>query len=63
MKRNSISYEHSRDRWVDIDIVGLALQLIKIHSPMRADPNRDVKWLPSHDTIAAARIASEKILA
>lgn len=38
------------------------LGLIKIHSPMRADPNRDVKWLPSHDTIAAARMASEKIL-
>lgn len=39
------------------------LGLIKIHSPMRADPSRVVKWLPSPSTIAAARIASEKILA
>ncbi|KAK4750684.1 hypothetical protein SAY87_004166 [Trapa incisa] len=38
------------------------LGLIKIHSPMRADPNRVVKWLPSYDTIVAARMASEKIL-
>lgn len=30
---------------------------------MRADPSRVVKWLPSPSTIAAARIASEKILA
>ncbi|XP_022856724.1 sialyltransferase-like protein 2 [Olea europaea var. sylvestris] len=38
------------------------LGLIKIHSPMRADPNRVVKWVPSHSLIAAARIASEKVL-
>ncbi|GFZ17333.1 glycosyltransferase family 29 (sialyltransferase) family protein [Actinidia rufa] len=38
------------------------LGLIKIHSPMRADPNRIVKWVPDHSTIAAARIASEKVL-
>ncbi|XP_075660571.1 sialyltransferase-like protein 2 isoform X2 [Castanea sativa] len=38
------------------------LGLIKIHSPMRADPNRVVKWVPSHGTIRAARIASEKLL-
>ncbi|KAM3704316.1 hypothetical protein ACJW31_04G167300 [Castanea mollissima] len=38
------------------------LGLIKIHSPMRADPNRIVKWVPSRGTIRAARIASEKLL-
>lgn len=38
------------------------LGLIKIHSPMRADPNRVIKWVPSHITITAARLASEKIL-
>ncbi|XP_012852840.1 PREDICTED: CMP-N-acetylneuraminate-beta-galactosamide-alpha-2,3-sialyltransferase 2 isoform X2 [Erythranthe guttata] len=38
------------------------LGLIKIHSPMRADPNRVVKWVPSHSLITAARIASEKLL-
>ncbi|KAF8025104.1 hypothetical protein BT93_F2066 [Corymbia citriodora subsp. variegata] len=38
------------------------LGLIKIHSPMRAAPNRAVKWLPSHSLIRAARIASEKVL-
>ncbi|KAL3617602.1 Sialyltransferase-like protein 2 [Castilleja foliolosa] len=38
------------------------LGLIKIHSPMRADPNRIVKWVPSHSLITAARIASEKVL-
>ncbi|XP_058195674.1 sialyltransferase-like protein 2 isoform X2 [Rhododendron vialii] len=38
------------------------LGLIKIHSPMRSDPNRVVKWLPDRGTIAAARIASEKLL-
>ncbi|XP_035544932.1 sialyltransferase-like protein 2 isoform X2 [Juglans regia] len=38
------------------------LGLIKIHSPMRADPNRVIKWVPSHGTIRAARIASEKLL-
>ncbi|KAE9601365.1 hypothetical protein Lal_00023975 [Lupinus albus] len=38
------------------------LGLIKIHSPMRADPNRVVKWVPSHHLIRAARIASEKLL-
>ncbi|KAI9102286.1 hypothetical protein K1719_023488 [Acacia pycnantha] len=36
--------------------------LIRIHSPMRADPNRVVKWVPDHHTIRAARIASEKFL-
>ncbi|CAI0548069.1 unnamed protein product [Linum tenue] len=38
------------------------LGLIKIHSPMRADPNRVVKWVPSQSTILAARTVSEKIL-
>ncbi|KAI9071900.1 hypothetical protein K1719_046135 [Acacia pycnantha] len=38
------------------------LGLIRIHSPMRADPNRVVKWVPDHHTIRAARIASEKFL-
>ncbi|GLT39942.1 hypothetical protein SLA2020_141070 [Shorea laevis] len=38
------------------------LGLIKIHSPMRPDPNRVVKFVPSHKTIRAARIASEKLL-
>ncbi|EXB54916.1 CMP-N-acetylneuraminate-beta-galactosamide-alpha-2, 3-sialyltransferase 2 [Morus notabilis] len=38
------------------------LGLIKIHSPMRADPNRVVKWVPDRGTVKAARIASEKIL-
>ncbi|RZC14122.1 Sialyltransferase-like protein 2 isoform B [Glycine soja] len=38
------------------------LGLIKIHSPMRADLNRVVKWVPSHHIIRAARIASEKLL-
>ncbi|KAF7124479.1 hypothetical protein RHSIM_Rhsim12G0179900 [Rhododendron simsii] len=38
------------------------LGLIKIHSPMRSDPNRIVKWLPDRGTVAAARIASEKLL-
>ncbi|KAK9748266.1 hypothetical protein RND81_02G046400 [Saponaria officinalis] len=39
------------------------LGLIKIHSPMRSDPNRVVKWLPSQSTVTAARMASEKVLA
>ncbi|KAL0876161.1 hypothetical protein Bca101_025866 [Brassica carinata] len=38
------------------------LGLIKIHSPMRADPNRIVKWVPSRNTIRSARIAAEKLL-
>ncbi|GJU13536.1 sialyltransferase-like protein 2 isoform X1 [Tanacetum coccineum] len=38
------------------------LGLIKIHSPMRADPNRVVKWVPSQNVITAARLASEKML-
>ncbi|MED6205587.1 Sialyltransferase-like protein 2, variant 2 [Stylosanthes scabra] len=38
------------------------LGLIKIHSPMRADPNRVVKWVPSNHMIRDARIASEKLL-
>ncbi|XP_010550752.1 PREDICTED: sialyltransferase-like protein 2 [Tarenaya hassleriana] len=38
------------------------LGLIKIHSPMRADPNRVVKWVPTRDTITAARIAAGKLL-
>ncbi|KAL5053134.1 hypothetical protein RYX36_033816 [Vicia faba] len=38
------------------------LGLIKIHSPMRADPNRVIKWVPSPRIIRAARIASEKLL-
>ncbi|XP_072998614.1 sialyltransferase-like protein 4 isoform X2 [Typha latifolia] len=38
------------------------LGLIKIHSPMRADPSRVVDWLPSQSTLTAARFASEKML-
>ncbi|KAJ9567919.1 hypothetical protein OSB04_003885 [Centaurea solstitialis] len=38
------------------------LGLIRIHSPMRADPNRVVKWVPSRGTITGARLASEKML-
>ncbi|XP_057465983.1 sialyltransferase-like protein 2 isoform X1 [Actinidia eriantha] len=38
------------------------LGLIKIHSPMRPDPNRVIKWVPDRSTVAAARIASEKLL-
>lgn len=38
------------------------LGLIKIHSPMRSDPNRVLKWVPNQNTIRAARIASEKLL-
>ncbi|XP_051135877.1 sialyltransferase-like protein 2 isoform X2 [Andrographis paniculata] len=38
------------------------LGLVKIHSPMRPDPNRIVKWVPSRSQITAARIASEKLL-
>ncbi|XP_042499947.1 sialyltransferase-like protein 2 isoform X2 [Macadamia integrifolia] len=38
------------------------LGLVKIHSPMRTDPNRVVKWAPSRSTLTAARIASEKQL-
>lgn len=38
------------------------LGLVKIHSPLRADFNRVVKWLPSPSTLAAARSASEKLL-
>ncbi|KAJ0051410.1 hypothetical protein Pint_01251 [Pistacia integerrima] len=38
------------------------MKLIKIHSPMRADPNRVVKWVPSRGVIRAARVASEKLL-
>ncbi|XP_059443099.1 sialyltransferase-like protein 2 [Corylus avellana] len=36
--------------------------VIKIHSPMRAEPNCVVKWVPSRGTIRAARITSEKLL-
>ncbi|KAL6562765.1 Sialyltransferase-like protein 2 [Orobanche gracilis] len=38
------------------------LGLIRIHSPMRPDPDRIVKWVPSRSLITAARIASEKFL-
>ncbi|MCL7052173.1 hypothetical protein MKW94_001531 [Papaver nudicaule] len=38
------------------------LGLVKIHSPMRADPNRELKWLPSKSTISAAKFAAEKVL-
>ncbi|WOH05456.1 hypothetical protein DCAR_0624873 [Daucus carota subsp. sativus] len=38
------------------------LGLIKIHSPMRADPKRIVKWLPSRSTVVAAKTASDKLL-
>ncbi|KAF8677252.1 hypothetical protein HU200_046732 [Digitaria exilis] len=37
-------------------------KLVKIHSPMRGDPGRAVKWLPTKDIIDAARLASEKLL-
>ncbi|KVH99014.1 Glycosyl transferase, family 29 [Cynara cardunculus var. scolymus] len=43
-----------------VDMYGFTL--IKIHSPMRADPNRVVKWVPSRSTITATRLASEKML-
>ncbi|KVH99477.1 hypothetical protein Ccrd_022288, partial [Cynara cardunculus var. scolymus] len=38
------------------------LRLVKIHSPMRADPNHVVIWVPSHSSTTAARLASEKML-
>ncbi|KAF2311546.1 hypothetical protein GH714_024678 [Hevea brasiliensis] len=38
------------------------LGLIKIHSPMRADVDHVVQWVPSSSTIRAARVASEKLL-
>ncbi|KAI9177777.1 hypothetical protein LWI28_019169 [Acer negundo] len=38
------------------------LGLIKIHSPLRANPDRVLKWVPSRSTIKAARVASEKLL-
>ncbi|PRQ16885.1 putative beta-galactoside alpha-2,3-sialyltransferase [Rosa chinensis] len=38
------------------------LGLIKIHSPVRSDPNRVVHWAPDRSTINAARFASEKWL-
>lgn len=38
------------------------VKLIKIHSPMRADFHRVVKWVPSQSTLHAARMAAEKIL-
>ncbi|KAK2662265.1 hypothetical protein Ddye_000839 [Dipteronia dyeriana] len=38
------------------------LGLIKIHSPMRANPDRVLKWVPNRSTIKAARVASEKLL-
>ncbi|XP_022770848.1 sialyltransferase-like protein 2 isoform X1 [Durio zibethinus] len=49
---------HGRAYYQLIECLGL----IKIHSPIRADPNRVVKWVPSRRTIKAARIASEKLL-
>ncbi|PON77201.1 Glycosyltransferase [Parasponia andersonii] len=66
---------HGRAYYQMMECLGVSLQvlllvhfdideisLIKIHSPMRADPNRVVKWVPDRDTVTAARIASEKIL-
>ncbi|XVE63739.1 hypothetical protein DITRI_Ditri07aG0044200 [Diplodiscus trichospermus] len=44
------------------EVVYGLVKLIKIHSPMQADPNRVVKWVPGHSAIIAARIASEKLL-
>ncbi|CAI9113184.1 OLC1v1013749C1 [Oldenlandia corymbosa var. corymbosa] len=38
------------------------LGLIKIHSPMRADQNRAVKFVPDRNLIRSSRIASEKLL-
>ncbi|KAF0934986.1 hypothetical protein E2562_029513 [Oryza meyeriana var. granulata] len=38
------------------------LGLVKIHSPLRGDPGRVIKWLPTKDTIEAARVAAEKLL-
>ncbi|KAI9115383.1 hypothetical protein K1719_013702 [Acacia pycnantha] len=42
--------------------ISLLVVLIRIHSPMRVDPNCVVKWVPDHHTIRVARIASEKFL-
>lgn len=38
------------------------LGLIRIHSPMRANFNRVVDWLPTKSMLHAARVASEKLL-
>ncbi|XP_050935904.1 sialyltransferase-like protein 2 isoform X2 [Cucumis melo] len=38
------------------------LGLVKIHSPMRPNPSRVVKWVPSQKMVNAARVASEKRL-
>ncbi|XP_038894542.1 sialyltransferase-like protein 2 isoform X1 [Benincasa hispida] len=38
------------------------LGLVKIHSPMRPNPSRVVKWVPSQKMINVARVASEKRL-
>ncbi|XP_006648238.1 sialyltransferase-like protein 4 [Oryza brachyantha] len=38
------------------------LGLVKIHSPMRGDPGRVIKWLPTKETIEAAWVAAEKLL-
>ncbi|GJM90028.1 hypothetical protein PR202_ga06267 [Eleusine coracana subsp. coracana] len=50
---------HGRAYYQMMECLGVAG---KIHSPMRGDPGRVVKWLPSKDTIEAARVASEKLL-
>lgn len=38
------------------------VKLIKIQSPMQADPNRVIESAPSHGTIRAARTASDILL-
>ncbi|GAB2217032.1 hypothetical protein Droror1_Dr00000190 [Drosera rotundifolia] len=37
------------------------LGLVRIHSPMRPDPNRVVKGVPSRSMIAAARVTAERM--
>ncbi|XP_047330807.1 sialyltransferase-like protein 2 [Impatiens glandulifera] len=56
--RNGHTPLHGRAYYQMMECLGL----IKIHSPMRTDPNRVVKWVPDRRTINAARLASEKIL-
>ncbi|KAF5957268.1 hypothetical protein HYC85_004493 [Camellia sinensis] len=55
-------YKNGRGISRSLEKVILHCRLVKIHSPMRSDPNRVVKWVPDRGTIAAARIASEKLL-
>lgn len=57
----TIGFISTREVIFDIFVFDL-VKLIKIHSPMRADPNRVLNWVPSRSAISAARIASEKLL-